>query len=68
MARSHSGRGRHASRGWPFSERNIRSFGDGRVCAAGTCATRLSRYNPDEYCAAHHDQVPAQPSNRRRQY
>jgi hypothetical protein len=67
MARSHGSRSLHASRGWPFSERTIRSFGEDRVCAAGTCATRLSRYNPDDYCAAHHDQVPAQLPKRRRQ-
>jgi hypothetical protein len=66
MAKTHSSRGRHTSGGWPFSERRIRSFGEDRVCAAGTCATRLSRYNPDDYCSAHHDLVPAQPSKRRR--
>jgi hypothetical protein len=66
MARSKSSRGWHANRGWPANERTIRSFGENRVCAARACVTRLSRYNPDDYCAAHHDQVPWQPSTRRR--
>lgn len=29
------------------------SFGTGRRCAQMGCATLLSRYNPDELCAAH---------------
>lgn len=29
------------------------SFGTGRQCAQPDCTTRLSRYNPDELCAAH---------------
>lgn len=31
----------------------VRTYGDGRVCAAPGCLTRLSRYNPAEYCAVH---------------
>lgn len=36
----------------------IRSFGEKRICAAPGCATRLSRYNPDDWCYVHRDQVP----------
>jgi hypothetical protein len=59
MARSYS------NRGWPDSKRIIRSFGDNRICAARRCATRLSRYNPDDFCFAHRGQVPPQPVDRR---
>jgi hypothetical protein len=59
MARSYS------NRGWPDSKRIIRSFGDNRICAARRCATRLSRYNPDDFCFAHRDQVPPHPVDRR---
>jgi hypothetical protein len=30
-----------------------RSYGAGRVCAAGRCATRLSIYNPGRFCWRH---------------
>jgi hypothetical protein len=66
MARAHGRRGWQANRGWPSRERVIRSFGEDRVCAARACVTRLSRYNPDDYCGAHHNQVPAPPSRRHR--
>ncbi|HZD70974.1 MAG TPA: hypothetical protein VFA45_19380 [Actinomycetes bacterium] len=60
MARTYS------NRGWPDGKRVIRSFGDNRVCAARECRTRLSRYNPDDCCFVHRDQVPQQPIDRRR--
>ena len=31
----------------------VRSFGGGRVCVAGDCATILSAYNPSSWCAVH---------------
>ena len=31
----------------------VRTYGDGRVCAARGCVTLLSRYNPSEFCAVH---------------
>jgi len=31
----------------------VKTFGDGRVCAAPGCSTVLSRYNPSEFCALH---------------
>jgi hypothetical protein len=43
----------------------IRSFGENRTCAARRCATRLSRYNPDDFCFVHRDQVPPHPVDRR---
>jgi hypothetical protein len=30
------------------------------MCTASGCDTRLSRYNPDDYCFVHRDQVPQQ--------
>jgi hypothetical protein len=59
MARSYS------NRGWPEGKRIIRSFGENRTCAARHCATRLSRYNPDDFCFVHRDQVPSHPVDRR---
>jgi hypothetical protein len=35
------------------AEPPIRSFGAGRCCAVDGCQVRLSRYNPDRYCALH---------------
>lgn len=52
MARTHS------NRGWPDGKRLIRSFGENRVCAAQSCQTKLSRYNPDDWCFVHRDQAP----------
>jgi hypothetical protein len=37
----------------PGADPEVRSFGRSRVCAAEGCQTRLSRYNPDEYCSVH---------------
>jgi len=31
----------------------VRTYGAGRVCAARGCLTRLSRYNPSEFCTVH---------------
>jgi hypothetical protein len=59
MARS------YGNRGWPDGKRIIRSFGENRTCAARRCATRLSRYNPDDFCFVHRDQVPPHPVDRR---
>jgi hypothetical protein len=42
----------------PTSTPEIRSFGEDRICTASDCDTRLSRYNPDDYCFAHRDRVP----------
>ena len=33
---------------------HVLSYGEGRVCAARGCATKLSRYNATAYCAAAH--------------
>jgi hypothetical protein len=60
MARTYS------NRGWPDGKRIIRSFAEGRVCAERECQTQLSRYNPDDWCFAHRDQLPPQPMDRRR--
>jgi len=60
MARTHS------NRGWPDGKRMIRSFGENRICVARECRTRLSRYNPDDWCFAHRDRIPQQPIDRRR--
>ena len=56
---------RYGNRRWPDGKRMIRSFGDNRICAAQRCPTKLSRYNPDDFCSAHRDQVPHQPLDRR---
>jgi hypothetical protein len=45
--------------GWVDGKRLIPSFGENRVCAAPSCTTKLSRYNPDDWCYIHRDQVPA---------
>lgn len=37
----------------PGADPEVRSFGKARVCAAEGCETKLSRYNPDEYCSVH---------------
>jgi hypothetical protein len=37
----------------PGADPEVRSFGRSRICAAEGCQTRLSRYNPDEYCSVH---------------
>jgi hypothetical protein len=49
----------------PISTPVVRSFGEDRSCAASGCDTRLSRYNPDDYCFAHREQVPRQRITRR---
>jgi hypothetical protein len=55
---------KHSNRGWIDGKRMIRSFGENRICAAGSCNTRLSRYNPDDCCSIHRDQVPERPIDR----
>jgi hypothetical protein len=52
MARTHS------NPGWIGGRQLIRSFGENRVCAAAGCTTKLSRYNPDDWCYVHRDQIP----------
>jgi hypothetical protein len=42
----------------PSTSPVIRSFGEDRICTASGCDTRLSRYNPDDYCFVHRDRVP----------
>ncbi|HEY2958074.1 MAG: hypothetical protein ACJ75E_05495 [Actinomycetes bacterium] len=37
----------------PGADPEVRSFGEARVCAADSCQTQLSRYNPDSYCSVH---------------
>ena len=37
----------------PGTTRQVKSFGRGRVCVAGGCATILSAYNPSSWCAVH---------------
>ena len=32
---------------------HVDSYGQGRVCAASGCATKLSRYNPASVCYLH---------------
>jgi hypothetical protein len=54
----------YSNRGWSEGKRMIRSFGEDRICAARRCTTRLSRYNPDDYCSVHRDQVPPGPVDR----
>jgi hypothetical protein len=49
----------------PSSRPEVRSFGEDRICTAAGCETRLSRYNPDDYCFVHRDQVPPQRTIRR---
>jgi hypothetical protein len=44
----------------PNGNQVIRSFGQERTCTASGCDTRLSRYNPDDFCSVHRDQVPRQ--------
>jgi hypothetical protein len=52
--------------GLPDSRGSVRSFGENRICVAPDCRTKLSRYNPDDWCFAHRDQVPPHPVQRRR--
>jgi len=49
----------------PSTEPAVRSFGEARPCRSSGCTTKLSRYNPDEFCSIHRDQIPAQPIVRR---
>jgi hypothetical protein len=49
----------------PSSAPAVRSFGEDRTCTASGCHTRLSRYNPDDYCFVHREQVPPQRIARR---
>jgi hypothetical protein len=42
----------------PDGKHATRAFGDGRVCAARDCQTKLSRYNPDDCCSIHHVEAP----------
>jgi hypothetical protein len=51
----------------PDTKRAVRAFGDGRVCAARDCQTKLSRYNPDDCCSIHQVQAPG-PERRRGDY
>jgi hypothetical protein len=37
----------------PGADPAVRSFGSARTCAAEGCGTRLSRYNPDNFCSVH---------------
>jgi hypothetical protein len=37
----------------PGADPAVRSFGAARTCAAEGCETRLSRYNPDNFCSVH---------------
>ncbi len=55
------------NRGIPDGKRAIRSFGDDRVCAARSCQTKLSRYNPDDCCSIHQIHAPG-PQPRRGDY
>jgi hypothetical protein len=57
---------RQSNRGLPEPKRVIRSFGEDRVCSARDCRTKLSRYNPDDWCFSHRHQVPLRPAERRR--
>ena len=43
----------------PGTTHLVRSFGGGRVCVAGGCATILSSYNPSSWCAIHDRLSPA---------
>jgi hypothetical protein len=52
------------NRGIPDGKRAIRSFGNDRVCAARSCQTKLSRYNPDECCSIHQVQAPGRQPRR----
>jgi hypothetical protein len=49
---------KHSNLGWSGGKQLIRSFGENRVCAAPACTTRLSRYNPEDWCYVHRDQIP----------
>jgi hypothetical protein len=49
----------------PSTTPAVRSFGENRTCGAAGCDTRLSRYNPDDYCFVHRGQAPQQPIVRR---
>jgi hypothetical protein len=46
------------------AKRVTRAFGDGRVCAAHDCQTKLSRYNPDDCCSIHQVQAPGRERRR----
>jgi hypothetical protein len=37
----------------PGADPVVRSFGSARTCAADSCQTKLSRYNPDSFCSVH---------------
>lgn len=43
----------------PGTTRQVRSFGGGRVCVAGGCATILSSYSSSSWCAIHDRLSPA---------
>jgi hypothetical protein len=49
---------RRSSSVWPSGDPVVPSFGENRLCLFLDCATRLSRYNPEEYCFVHRDQIP----------
>ena len=44
----------------------VKTYGDGRICAAPGCMTVLSRYNPSEYCAHHSRSAGAAEHRQRR--
>jgi len=48
----------------PGTTRQVKSFGRGRVCVAGGCATILSAYNPSSWCAVHDRLSPRARSGR----
>jgi hypothetical protein len=49
----------------PGTTRQVRSFGGGRVCVAGGCATILLSHNPSSWCAVHDRLSPQARKGRR---
>ena len=50
---AHDPRGKEVQMSDRRTIHQVRSFGGGRVCVAGDCATILSAYNPSSWCAVH---------------
>jgi hypothetical protein len=48
------------------TEPRVRAFGEAQTCAADSCHTQLSRYNPARCCAIHQGWDQQQTTRRRR--
>ena len=50
------GRPRNVVEFEPEPEPEVKTYGEGRICAHRGCGTILSKYNPNDYCGLHIDE------------